>query len=70
MIIANDIVCTPSPPPHAADHPHLPSIPISSKMTPTLFSEMENINSSILRRREGFNEQELLYFVVFFESAD
>ena len=24
----------------------------------------------ILRRGEGFNEQELLYFVVFFESAD
>ena len=24
----------------------------------------------ILRRREGFYEQELLYFVVFFESAD
>ena len=24
----------------------------------------------ILRRGEGLNEQELLYFVVFFESAD
>ena len=24
----------------------------------------------ILRRGEGFNEQELLYFVVFLESAD
>ena len=24
----------------------------------------------ILRRVEGFNEQELLYFVVFFEYAD
>ena len=24
----------------------------------------------ILRRGEGFNEQELLYFVVFFESVD
>ena len=24
----------------------------------------------ILRRGEGFNEQVLLYFVVFFESAD
>ena len=30
----------------AADHPHLPSLPVSSKMTPTLFHEMENVNKS------------------------
>ena len=48
------------PPPPAADHPNQPSLPVSSKMTPTLFYEMENINTS----GEAFNEQELLYFVV------
>ena len=36
----------PPPPPPAADHPNLPSLPVSSKMTPTLFNEMENINTS------------------------
>ena len=39
-------VYSPYPPPPAADHPHLPSLPVSSKMTPTLFYEMENINTS------------------------
>ena len=46
-----------SPYPPAADHPHLPSLPVSSKMTPTLFYEMENINTSKSASWEGFNEQ-------------
>ena len=66
MIIANEFVYTPA----VADHPQLPSLPVSSKMTPTLFYEMENINSSNSALWGGFYEQELLYFVVFFESAD
>ena len=40
-------------------------------MTPTLFYEMQMISTQvILRRLDDFYEQELLYFVVFFESAD
>ena len=40
----------------AADHPHLPPppLPFSSKMTPTLFYEMENINTSNSASWEGF----------------
>ena len=45
-------VYTPYPP--AADHPHLPSLPVSSKITPTLFYEMENINSSNFVSWGGF----------------
>ena len=62
--------CVPPPPPPAADHPNLPSLLVSSKKTFTLFYEMENINSSNSASWGGFYEQELLYFVVFFESAD
>ena len=46
-------VNSPYPPP-AADHPHLPSLPVSSKMTPTLFYEMENINTSNSASWGGF----------------
>ena len=71
MIIANKFVCTPPPPPPPRRRsPRLPSLPVSSKMTPTLFYETDVSTQVILRRGEGFYEQEFLYFVVFFESAD
>ena len=53
MIIANEFVCTPPYTP-AADHLHLPSLPVSSKMTPTLFYEMENIDTSNSASWGGF----------------
>ena len=53
-----------------ADHPYLPSLPVSSIMTPTLFYEIKISTEVSLRRGEGFYEQELHYFVVIFESAD
>ena len=59
-----------SPPPAPADHHHLPSLPASSKMTPTFFIEMENNNSNNSASWRGFLLKELLYLVEFFESAD
>ena len=48
MIIANEFLCTSPPPP--ADHPHS-------------FMKWKISTQVILRRGEGFNEQELLYYV-------
>ena len=44
---------TPPPRPRRRS-PHLPLLPISSKMTPTLFYEMENIKSSNSASLGGF----------------
>ena len=59
-----------SPYPPAADHPTCSPSPSSLKCRLHSFMKWKISTQVILRRGEGFNEQELLYFVVSFESAD
>ena len=58
------------PPPPPQIIPTCPPSPSPLKLRPHSFMRWKKSTQVILRRGEGVNEQQLLYFVVYLESAD